>query len=216
MHFPTYRKAGDFADTESEPDDQVLNRQHYLATKITPSVDIGLPYPGCTQEDLKELDHVSQHWQSKWHPRHIRQATEELCDFLKQPPSANAQAAISRLDAAWNSKKWSPEIAIKCFPDLDKAYFGGYLKRKIRLRFKGSTQALYESLGPAYKGTFGVTCCPYDDAGVPVARIILNAQMIFLNPRAASVDGSRCSRKRQTFGTLVHEMIHGMCEVTHL
>ncbi|MCJ1473228.1 hypothetical protein MMC13_001879 [Lambiella insularis] len=202
MHFPTHRKPGDFEHIETEPDDPRLNRQHYEATKITPSVDIGMPYPGCTQNDLRELDHHSHHWRSQWHPRPIRQATEELCAFLKKPPTKNVQAAIDRLNAAWNSEKWSPEIAMKCFHDLDKVYFGGFLKGKTKLRWKGSTQALYEVLGPTYKGTFGVTCSAKDSAGAPapLAKIILNAQKIFLDPMA------EWSRKRATFGTLLHEM----------
>ncbi|MCJ1379408.1 hypothetical protein MMC17_002509 [Xylographa soralifera] len=192
--------------------DPRLNRQHYEATKIPPSIHEGAPYPGCTQEELRSLDHAHEPewhkvWKKKFRCMDIRQAVADLVARLRSPPSESQLAAIKRLKSEWNKETWTPDLAIKCFADLDRAYFFGQLLGRVRLRWKGSSRELNRMLGPTYKNTFGVTMREEARTIVPCARIILNAELIFL--------GSiwRHSRKRETFATLLHEMVHAFLTV---
>ena len=188
-------------------DDPVLNRQHYKASAITPSVDIGTYYPGCTQHELIELDHADE-WANRfvgrWKPVSISRATHELEDWLSKPPTRHSAAAIDRLRTALHDREWTPDLPIKMFNDFDRAFFGRWLKGKCKLRWKGSTKALYKAMGSKYRGTYGVTiCCP--ETAVPTCKIILNAEKIFLGP----MPQRSSSRKEGTYGTLLHEMVHG-------
>ena len=188
-------------------DNPVLNRQHYEASAVTPSVDIGTYYPGCTQHDLIELDHADE-WADRfigrWRAISMSRATRELEDWLSKPPTRHSAAAIDRLRTALHEREWTPDLPIKMFSDFDRAFFGRWLKGKCKLRWKGSTKALYKAIGPAYRGTFGVTIsCP--ETAVPTCKIVLNAEKLFLDPLPPQAS----SRKRGTFGTLLHEMVHG-------
>ena len=188
-------------------DDPDLNRQHYEASAITPSVDIGTYYPGCTQHELIELDHADEwadRFVGRWKAVSMTRATQELEDWLSKPPTRHSAAAIDRLRTALHEREWTPDLPIKMFNDFDRAFFGRWLKGMCKLRWKGSTKALYKAIGPNYRGTFGVTISNLDTA-VPISKIILNAEKIFLGPLPPRVS----SRKRGTFGTLLHEMVHG-------
>ena len=166
-----------------------------------------MPYPGCTQEELRSLDHAHEYawhkvWIKRYRPIHIRQGAADLVAQLKKPPSESQLAAIERLNTEWNKDTWTPDLAMKSFADLDKVYFFGQLLGRVRLRWKGSTKQLEWELGSQYEGTFGATITE-DRTAIPVSRIILNAERIFLLPI------EHLSRKRETFATLLHEMIHG-------
>ena len=188
-------------------DDPVLNRQHYEASAITPSVDIGTYYPGCTQHELIELDHADEwadRFVGRWKRVSMSKATQELEDWLSKPPTRHSAAAIDRLKTALHEREWTPDLPIKMFNDFDRAFFGRWLKGMCKLRWKGSTKALYDAIGPRYRCAFGATVsCP--EAAVPISKIILNAEMIFLAPLSRRAS----SRKRGAFGTLLHEMVHG-------
>ena len=193
--------------------DPKINRQHYEATKIPPSIHEGTPYPECTQEELRSLDHAHEpEWHKVWaknfHRIDIRHAVANFVDRLRQPPSESQLAAIKRLKSEWNQKTWTPDLAIKCFADLDRVYFFGQLLGRVRLRWKGSTKELRRTLGPGYMNTLGVTCVEPRTI-VPCARIILNAELIFLGPMR------KYSPKRETFATLLHEMLHGKFKSLH-
>ncbi|MCJ1398308.1 hypothetical protein MMC11_001506 [Xylographa trunciseda] len=190
--------------------DARLNRQHYEATRIPPSIHEGTPYPGCTQEELRSLDHAHErNWHKSWvksyRRMNIQRAVADFVAGLKRDPSESQLAAIERLKSEWNKETWTPDLAMKCFADLDRVYFFGQLLGRVRLRWKGSTEALRRELGPTYMYTYGVTM-PEPRTVIPCARIILNAELIFLGPMADY------SRKQETFGTLLHEMVHGELE----
>ena len=186
------------------PDDPVKNRKYYEDTKVTPHVDIGYDYPGCKLEQLQELDHADEmcdRFINKWVPVSMSEAKAELLEWLAKPRSDGSKEAIARLRSAWTSKHWSPDIAMKSFRDIDRAYFKGYLRGRVRLRWVGSTQRLRRAVGPKYKYTWGCTTL---DCMIPVtqARIFLNAEKIFLTGEPT------ISSRRETFGTLVHECVH--------
>ncbi|MCJ1389360.1 hypothetical protein MMC18_002216 [Xylographa bjoerkii] len=186
--------------------DPRLNRQHYDATRKPPSINEGTPYPGCTQEELRSLDHAHElNWHKPWIKRYrrmdIRQAVADFVARLKIQPSESQLAAIERLRFEWNKETWTPDLAMKSFADLDRAYFFGQMLGRVRLRWKGSTKALRKELGPTYVNTYGFTMWE-SRTTIPCARIILNAEMIFLRPIIT------LSRKRETFATLLHEMVH--------
>ena len=194
--------------------DSGLNRQHYEATSIPPSIHEGTPYPGCTQEELRSLDHAHEPewhgvWKKKFRYMDIRQAVADFEDRLRRPPSESQLAAIKRLRLEWNKESWTPDLAIKCFADLDRAYFFGQLSRRVRLRWKGSSKELKRMLGPTYNFTMGVTMQEESRTIVPCARIILNAELLFLGPVYKQ------SRKRETLATLLHEMVHGKFRGLH-
>ncbi|MCJ1246005.1 hypothetical protein MMC30_003209 [Trapelia coarctata] len=186
------------------PDDPEKNRKYYEQTSVTPHVEIGYEYPGITNDDLRELDHADQmcgRFVYTWEPVSLSEATVGIVESLRKPRSDRAERAIKRLRDAW-SGKWSPDIAIKSFFDLDKAFFGGKLRGRVRLRWTGSTNKLLEEFGPDNQHMMG---CTGFEQHTPVAqaRIFLNAEKLFLIGQP-----ERVSSKQQTFGTLVHEMIH--------
>ena len=41
-------------------DDRALHRKHYYLTEKVPDVNTGYKYPGCTQAELRELDHAHE------------------------------------------------------------------------------------------------------------------------------------------------------------
>lgn len=186
------------------PDDPVKNRQYYEDTTVTPNINIGYSYPGVTYEDLRELDHAHEmchRFIHKWFPVRRSEATADLVAWLKRPPSDRAQAALKNLKQAWSSRSWSPDIAIKSFFDIDRAYFGGKLRGRVRLRWIRSTRRLQEACRRQDKSFWGCTAL---DRGTPVtqARIFLNAELMFLRGH------HDMSSRRRTIGTLLHECIH--------
>ena len=203
MHYSREQVRGPWADRHR--DDRKLNTLHYYLTEKVPDIHTGYKYPGCTQAELRELDHAHENanrFRGVFRPMSKAQAVARLKAWLKQPPSPDLQSAIDRLREAWNNKNWTPDVAMKCFCDLDRVYFKTSLAGKCRCRWVGSIDTLWKKLGST--DDFGVTV---RETGVPVpmARILLNARWMFLAP----IDELQCSRKQETFGTLVHEMIHG-------
>jgi len=186
------------------PDDPAKARKYYEQSAVTPNVEIGYKYPGVTNDDLRELDHADQmceRFMYTWEPVGLSEATHGLVEWLRKPRSDRARQAIERLRDAWTGT-WSPDIAIKSFFDLDRAFFGGKLRGRCRLRWMGSTYRLLEEIGENYQRTLGCTSLE-EHAPIPQVRIFLNAEKMFLIGQP-----ERVSSKRQTFGTLVHEMIH--------
>ncbi|MCJ1246007.1 hypothetical protein MMC30_003211 [Trapelia coarctata] len=179
------------------------NLRRCEATKVTPNINIGYNYPGCTTEELQHLDHAHEmkHPVQQWKPISADRAAAELEAMLARHPTAKQRDAIQRLKDAWTTKDWTPDIAIKSFQDFDRAYFGRYLKNRCRLRWKGSNKEMWKAMESDHKETYGVTL--RDKAKpVPVERIILNASMIFLK----AADGE--STRKTTFETISHELIH--------
>lgn len=176
-------------------------------SKITPNINIGYNYPGCTYEELRMLDHaheVAHPVQALWQVISPDQAAVELEDLLALAPNAKGRAALQRLKDAWATPDWTPDIAIKSFNDLDRLYFGRFLKDRCRLRWKGSTRELWKDMGYNHEETLGVTIRDKSRL-VPVERIVLNASSILLKSRPG------VSVRKQAFEVLIHEMVHGEC-----
>lgn len=194
-----------------DPEVSEKDRQRFEVTKITPDISIGYNYPGLKTEELQLLDHAHEikHSVHQWKPISADRAAAELEAMLSQPPSGKQKEAIKRLRDAWQTKEWTPDIAIKSFQDLDRAYFGRYLKQRCRLRWKGSTKALWRAMGSGHDNTYGITL--RDKAKpIPVERMILNAYLIFMDARP----GQRT--RTTTFETLSHELIHGKAYASRL
>jgi hypothetical protein len=181
---------------------RVILEEWYRSARISPSASVGYRYPGCTIKMLKLLDHAHEirHADARhWKPISSNRAAHEFENDLARPPTRAQRECITRLKSAWTDRKWSPDVAIKSFFDLDVVYFGGYLREKLRLRWKGSKVALRKE--DAQHG-FGQTGFE-QTADVPTARIILNAEGCLKD--AVSIEEAI----RETFGTLLHELIHG-------
>jgi hypothetical protein len=184
---------------------QELLQMWYFSTRVTPAATIGYPYPGCTTELLRSLDHaheIAHNDAENWKPISSAQAAAEFQAALKEPPSKLQRESIRRLKAVWHDKKWSPDVAMKSFFDLDVAYFGSYLRDRCRLRWKGTVGILEKELGHDPTHTYGFTA-PERGTDVPVVRIRLNADKCILQAQNSE------EAKKRTIGTLVHEMIHG-------
>lgn len=185
--------------------------RYYEATKITPAIDKGYSYPGLTQEELRLLDHAHEtaHLIEDWTVISPDEAAAELEERLAKYPNEQGREVIKRLKNAWTTKDWTPDIAIKSFFDLDRLYFRGYLRKRARLRWKGSTTELWKAMGMKLRETLGITLRDDTDT-VPVERMILNARLLLLETKPWQ------SARKQTFATLLHEMIHGSPPLTIL
>lgn len=170
------------------------------ATKDPPNVSTGFRYPGCTQEELQSLRNPRNNQRlfanSNFRPIPVHIATAELEEWLSSPRTAVARMAINNLQALREVSKFWPDAPIKAFHDFDRAYFGGALSGRVELRWLGSADALRNFRFHA----LGVTC-PLRGTIVPMAKMVLNAQLIFLVQEAPS-------KAYESIGTLLHEMIH--------
>jgi hypothetical protein len=113
----------------------------YFSTEARPFPYIGYRYPGCTNKMLRLLEHAHEipHADAgSRRPICSNRATCELQTVLTQQPTVAQEECIARLRAAWTHGDWTPDVALKSFFDLDAVYFGGHLRGKCRLRWKGS------------------------------------------------------------------------------
>ena len=172
----------------------------FAATKAPPNVNTGFQYPGCTQEELQSLRNPRKNERFFAHeyfrPIPIHIATAELEEWLSAPRTAVAQRAINNLQVLRDVKNFWPDAPIKAFHDFDRAYFNSTLSGKVELRWLGSANALRDFRFKA----LGVTS-PLHGTIVPMAKMIINAQLIFLVQHAPS-------KAYESIGTLLHEMIH--------
>ncbi|MCJ1246006.1 hypothetical protein MMC30_003210 [Trapelia coarctata] len=192
-------------------DHRAKNQGCYEATKTPRSIEVGYSYPGCTAEELIELNHaheIADRLVDKTKLIRVAEEIGELEHWLAKPPSDRAKVAIGNLRRVWteNDKKhpWSPDVAIKCWNDVDRSYFERRLEARVRLRWLGSTALPPgEYISEGFNGYYG---CTWNELGmpVPIATISLNAELIFLKSNIDDSDES----KRQTFTTLLHEAIH--------
>jgi hypothetical protein len=151
---------------------------------------------------LKLLDHAHEirHADAGHRtPISSEHAAREFQIALAKTPTRAQQQCVARLKSAWTDIDWSPDVAIKSFFDLDTVYFGGLLREKCRLKWKESEVGMRTELG---RHDFGKTWA--DETGdVPTARVVVNAEKCLKD--------AACGEEaiRETFGTLLHEMIHG-------
>lgn len=126
----------------------------------------------------------------------IRQAALDIFQHnsLRRTPSAKEVEAIDRLcimiDNACHGF-WGPDVAIKCFCDLNTVFFRGKLKGHVCITWVGPKE-----LGPTY---FGISRTLGHGHGK--ALIQLGAHGIFLEP-----DPWHERPLNQTLATILHEM----------
>jgi hypothetical protein len=170
----------------------------YRSAEAKPSASVGYHYIGCTNEMLKILDHAHEipHADAEhWRPISSHRAVCQFQFALAKPLSLAQQFRLVTLNAAWKDPNWSPDVAMKSFCDLDFIYFGGYLRSKCRLQWEWN-------VSKDHAAYYGWTKRDHV-VDVPTTRIILNAEQCLKNAKSPE------EAKRQTFGTLLHEMIHG-------
>ena len=125
----------------------------------------------------------------------IRQASLDILrhNAPGRIPSAKEEDAIERLcimiDNVCQGHYWGPDVAIKCFCDLDTVFFRGKLRGHVCV-----TWAPRREFVPS---TWGQT----RSLGYGKAFIQLNAKEIFLN-----IGPEQWRPLNQTLATLVHEM----------
>lgn len=175
------------------------------STKSIPTWDITIPAAPWRSSGNSEVqpEFLSFNLLMKWKICNMDRATANLEDFLAKPPDQQAMMAINRLKAAWNDQSWTPDVAIKCFNDIDRAYFGRQMKDRVMLYWRESVKTIRHDCGPSYLHRLGFTTGGSFDGLPPTVQIQLNAQLIFCS-KAPGHNGVR-----QTFGTLAHECIHG-------
>lgn len=133
------------------------------------------------------------------------EATTELIrhnDPKRQVPSKE-QAAIDRLQNLVTDieggRKWGPDIAIKCFADLDLVLFAGKLRGNVCVKWLSCEKATRYRFLRVHK-TFGLTEHP---------RIFERGRCcIVLNTDALLNDDRSLAWFRAMFATLLHEMCH--------
>lgn len=134
----------------------------------------------------------------------IQATTQLMChnDLKRQVPSEE-QAAIDRLldliknvEGGW---EWGPDIAIKCFADLDLVFFGGKLRGNVRVKWISCAKSTrYRVL--RVQESFGLTEHP---------RIFERGHCcIILNTDTLLNDDRSLLWFRAMFSTLLHEMCH--------
>ena len=180
--------------------------EHYRDTGYKPSMKRGYPYPGCTQEDLDELLYATDCSRERFRheifrPISLDDATDKLERYLAHPAGPRTQAARDRLRKALNNPAWTVDLAYKAFYDLDKAFFGGIMRGKVKLRWKGTDKNLYKAIGSDFKETIGITELKHHQR-VPVVDLTLNAKRMFLKP-------TEKPKRVELWETLLHEMVHG-------
>ncbi|MCJ1246009.1 hypothetical protein MMC30_003213 [Trapelia coarctata] len=205
-----------FHDYRGEkPDDSRINEERYANTLHTHHTHKFYYYPGCISEQLHALQNFHApdpelvRW---WRPRTLDHATSTLKAFLAEPPSDLESDAIRRLDTAWKDKTWTPDVAAKSFHDVDLAYFGGQLKGRCAISWIGSNEAMrHAHTNRLCQVALGITSLHPSSSliGPPMVQIQLNADMIFRTPALQEHSGLR-----QTFGTLVHGMLHAYLMTT--
>ena len=143
------------------PDDPKVNELRWIKAIHKVHTHVGYNYPGCTMEELRKLEvqpeFLSFNLLMKWKICNVDRATANLEDFLAKPPDQQAMMAINRLKAAWNDKSWTPDVAIKCFNDIDRAYFGRQMKDRVMLCWRKSVKTIRRDCGPNYLHRLGFT-----------------------------------------------------------
>lgn len=91
-------------------DHRAKNQEYYEATKIIPSIAVGYNYPGCTTQELIELNHaheMADRFVDETKLLSVEETVRCLERWLAKPPSDRAKIAIGNLKLAWtkNDKK---------------------------------------------------------------------------------------------------------------
>lgn len=189
-----------------EPDDRKLNELRWVKAIHKIHTHMGYNYPRCTMEELNKLharEELDFSLLTKWKITDMNRATANLENFLTKPPGERELQAISRLKTAWNDNSWTPDVAIKRWNDIDRAYFGRQMKGRVTVCWRESEKTIRHDSGPKYQHILGFTDGGWLDGSPPTVLIQLNAQLIFCHPKP------KHSAVRQTFGTLLHECVHG-------
>ena len=187
------------------------SRDLYNEASKDVSPDTGTPYP-CTQQDLDasggiyriadDSQYSDADLRKMWFSEPntgpkvgIRQAALDIFrhNAPGRIPSVKEEDAIERLCVMIDNAcqgRWGPDVAIKCFCDLDTVFFRGKLRGHVCVTWAG------------WRDFMAPTCWGQTrNLGHGKALIMLNAKFMF------RVHGSWHERPlRQTLATLVHEM----------
>ncbi|MCJ1246008.1 hypothetical protein MMC30_003212 [Trapelia coarctata] len=189
-----------------EPDDPKLNETRMIKAIHKIHTHVGYNYPGCTMDELNKL-HAQQdlpyNLLMKWKLSNMDRATANLEEFLAKPPGQQESMVIARLKNAWNDTNWTPDVAIKCWNDINRAWFGEQMKDRVMVCWRESEKTFRHDSGPSYQHVLGFTTGGTYTGPPPTVLIQLNAKLIFCSPTPAH------NGVRQTFGTLLHECVHG-------
>ena len=171
------------------------------------TLDTGTAYP-CTKRDLDATGGMRRFFDSRkshaelkamWFSEPntgpkvgIKQAALDIVhhNAVERIPSVKEEDAIDRLCIMLDNASqghWGPDVAIKCFCDLDTVFFRGKLRGHVCVTWAG--RAEFEGIE-----CWGMTTCLFQGK----ALIRLNAKFIFRESRDRPL--------QQTLGTLLHEM----------
>ncbi|KAL9076588.1 MAG: hypothetical protein Q9161_000920 [Pseudevernia consocians] len=153
----------------------------------------GTPYENCTLFDISAYTEFGPNltpYMSK------ARSTKQLTDFLSdQWPSREVSQALCRLDKARWAPDWGPETIIKSLPDIDVAFFGGWLRGLIQFSWQDAyTMQSLKNPNPEFANLSGDS---YMDVTDNICHVRLNRDMI-LNISA--------DPRKDMFGTAFHEL----------
>lgn len=163
-----------------------FHQQLYERADRRPLENHGTAYP-CRQGDL---DLIWKHQHHNEDAEYITpaEATAELCDWLHDRSEPDA---LKRLQTG-TSTRWGPDLIIKAFKDLDRAFFKGTLMGNVRVVWKGHEDWDRRSPGDDARG---------------ITMMVRHAQCtIFLNAGEVLCDGEVQDVYRGMWRTLLHEM----------
>ncbi|CAO1604289.1 MAG: hypothetical protein LQ349_001071 [Xanthoria aureola] len=146
---------------------------HLCFEEIRP--ETGTDYP-CTARQLRDIRHPPM----LRYPRPIspHEACDALVDFLSRVPrpGSKTDAALCRIGDALDLLDWGPDLIIKAFHDLDRAFFATTLTGMTTVDWFANHEFQAMGCPPAY----GMTTSLYPG---PQA-IYLNARNIFRTGQA--------------------------------
>lgn len=180
---------------DAEKAEQTLSfHQHlYELARRRPLEKYGTHYP-CRQRDL---DKIWKHRHDNSQAQYITpaEASAELCDWLDDRKEPDA---LERLQAGIGLDPWGPDLIVKAFKDLDRAFFKGTLMGNVRVIWKCREdwdEFSHRWGRTAEDDAFGITSM-YRHAQ---CTIVLNARRLLHNWEVQNVF-------RQMWRTLLHEM----------
>lgn len=151
----------------------------------------GVAYEGCTAVGIfayTEPSPICEPGISKDDSR------KELTKFLRdQSPNLAVKQAIARLRRASWSPDWGPETIIKAMPDIDSAYFGGFLHHMVQV--SGQDEKSFTDLDPGATNLLGLTYVRESDN---ICCVYLHREEIFNKGR---------SPKKLMWETIFHELV---------
>ena len=129
-------------------------------------------------------------------------SVRKLTNFLNnQWPNAKVKDALDRINQVISTPDWGPDILVKILPDLDVAFFDGYLRSRVQASWQDGFSA-----GQAFARVLGNTNF---DKMTNTCHIRLNRYIICFGT---------VEPRQQMLHTLIHEMVVSIISTvsTHL